>query len=95
MDAAATTLITLPLSTNILTMESAIFVNVEKMEVRRGSSLPDAEDVAVRGPPVDVSCGMARATVRSKGVNGWVSLMMHPKYPGFPSNPAARSGSAS
>ena len=39
--------------------------------------------------------GMARAIVRSIGITGWISLMMHPMNPGGPSKPAARSGSAS
>ena len=39
MEAAATALTTLPLSTKILMTELAIFVKVEKMEVRIFSSL--------------------------------------------------------
>ena len=40
MEAAATALTTLLLSTRILMTESAILVKVEKMEVQRGSSVP-------------------------------------------------------
>ena len=92
---AATALTTLPLSTRILMTKLVIFMKVEKMDVRIGSSLPCVGGVVARGPPGVISCGIARAMVRSRGVNGTVSLMMHPMYPGEPSNPAARSGSAS
>ena len=95
MEAAATALTTLPLSTKILTTESAIFVKVEKMEVRIGSSNPCAWGEAGSGSPEEVFWGLATAIVCSRGVNGLVSLMMHPINPGCPSKPAVRSGSAS
>ena len=92
MEAAATALTTLPLSTRILMTELAIFVKVEKMEVRIRSSVPCALGDVGSGPPGVVFSGLARAMVRSRGVNGIVSLMMHPINPGGPSKPAARSG---
>ena len=95
MEAAATALTTLPLSTRILMMESAILVKVEKMEVRRGSSVPDSQGDVRRGLSGVVFRGRAKAIVHFRGVNGLISLMMHPIKPGNPSKPAASSGSAS
>ena len=88
-------LMTLPLSTRILMTESAILVKVEKMEVRRGSSDPGSRGAVKRGLPGVVFRGWAKAIVHSSGVNGLISLMMHPIKPGNPSKPAASSGSAS
>ena len=92
---AATALTTLPLSTRILMTDSAIFVKVEKMEVRRGSSVPCSWGAVRRGLPGVVFRGRAKAIVHSRGFNGLISLMMHPIKPGNSSKPAARSGSAS
>ena len=50
MEAAATALTTLPLSTRILITKLAIFVKVEKMEVRIGSSVPSIWVDVVGGP---------------------------------------------
>ena len=83
-----TALTTLPLSTRILITKLAIFVNVEKMEVRIGSSVPCIWVDVVGEPLGAVFSRTARAMVRSMGVNGIVSLTMHPTKPGGPSNPA-------
>ena len=65
------------------------------MEVRRGSSVPDSGGDAGRGFLALVFRGRAKAMVRSGGVNGLISLMIHPTKPGNPSKPAASSGSTS
>ena len=65
------------------------------MVVRIGSSIAcDGSEVLVEPAGVK-SRGTARAMVRSRDVNGVISLIMHPTIWGCPSNPAARSGSAS
>ena len=95
IEAAATALTTLSLLTSILMTKFAILVKVEKMDDRVGSSEPCGVLEMVVGSKRVVSNGRARAIVRSIIVKGSSSLMMHPTKPGGPSNPAARSGSAS
>ena len=67
MEATTTPLTTLPLSTRILIMEFAIFVKVEKMEDRIGSSVPCIWVDVVVGPPRGVFSRTARAMVCSMG----------------------------
>ena len=94
-DTATTALTTLPLSIKILITEFSIFVNVEKMDDRTGSSeLYDVFRFVVGSDRV-VPNGTARAMACSTVVSGINSLMMHPTKLGAPSNPATRSGSAS
>ena len=68
MEATTTSLTTLPLSTRILIMEFAIFVKVEKMEDRIGSSVPCIWVDVVVGPPRAVFSRTTRAMVCSMGL---------------------------